>query len=291
MSVTSILSYYNKDYKDFRALLNKEIRTPKLNQEQIPPLLAPSISRNYALVGTAFDYYLRFSIEKKFRKVISSRWVAEASIELLGNSVKSNSDLKKFKDLWVSYKEKLTESKTIYNEYLVKDAIDLIELSKTCFFLAKLDLFYRGAINSYDTLLTCVLVEDYDIEDLMGIIKVCDPNIFKPGYSIILNPTFGKASKMVGGGDADLIIDKRLIDIKVTKEVKILRPYFNQLICYYLLSLIGGVDGIEEMTIKEIGLYFARYNYLWSVKIKKLATEGQFIKLKEFLEQKLKKYR
>ena len=118
MSVTSILSYYNKDYKDFRALLNKEIRTPKLNQKQIPPLLAPSISRNYALVGTAFDYYLRFSIEKNFRKVISSRWVAEASIELLGNSVKSNSDLKKFKDLWASYKEKLTESAfKKYTEY------------------------------------------------------------------------------------------------------------------------------------------------------------------------------
>jgi hypothetical protein len=64
MSVTSVLSYYNKEYKDFRTLLSQEVGTPDLTkqfnlvrynymntQSQIkkgekPTLLAPCVSGN-----------------------------------------------------------------------------------------------------------------------------------------------------------------------------------------------------------------------------------------------------
>lgn len=101
MSVTSILSYYNKDYKDFRALLNQEVPKPKLPEQYnlyiynriydhhklgigtIPPILAPCQSLNFGLVGTAFDYYLRGTIEKNFKNVLSTKLVSESAINKL----------------------------------------------------------------------------------------------------------------------------------------------------------------------------------------------------------------
>lgn len=288
MSVTTVLSYYNKDYKDFRSLLTQEVPTQKLTKGEIPSLLAPCRSRNYALVGTAFDYYLRFTIEKKYKNVVSTKWVSELAIEQLSNLVENNSILKKYNHLMKEVNEKFLESQQAYRNYLIANNQDINTLLKSCLFLARLDLFFRGAIDPFDTLLMANVIEEDDIKDLLGVIEICDINYFKPKVAIMLNPTFGIASKMIGGADADLIIDRKLIDIKVTKEFRLPRPYLNQLLCYYLLSMIGGVDKAEDLQINELGIYYARHNFLWTIKVDKLAKSEQFDKMKNFLEQKLK---
>jgi hypothetical protein len=101
-------------------------------------------------------------------------------------------------------------------------------------------------------------------------------DLFKPREKIILNPTFGKGSKLVGGADADLIIDNTLVDIKTTKEQKITRPIFNQLIGYYLIYLIGGIDNHENVRIDNLGLYFSRYNTLWTIPVKEIGSDDKF---------------
>lgn len=44
------------------------------------PMLAPPISRRPALVGTAFDYLLRFRLQREFAGCTTQPWVAEGAV-------------------------------------------------------------------------------------------------------------------------------------------------------------------------------------------------------------------
>ena len=83
--------------------------------------------------------------------------------------------------------------------------------------------------------------------------------LFRAKRRCVLNPTFGRGSSLVGGADGDLIIDYTLIDIKTTKHLTFEREFFNQLIGYYVLSCIGGIDDCGRGKIKHVAIYYARY--------------------------------
>ena len=40
-------------------------------------MAAPPLTENFSLVGTAFDYLLRFYIERQNPKAVTRKWVAE----------------------------------------------------------------------------------------------------------------------------------------------------------------------------------------------------------------------
>lgn len=123
---------------------------------------------------------------------------------------------------------------------------------------------------------------------IIYISKHCNLNLFSPKKKIILNPTFGEGSTLVGGADADLIIDNTLIDIKTTKDLKISRPIFNQLIGYYLIYLIGGIDNHKDVNIENLGIYFSRYNVLWTISTKEIGNQEDFNKAIMLLKSKRK---
>jgi hypothetical protein len=79
MSLTSILSYNNKQYQEFRALLEDLFPTPKFIGETT--IKVEPRTKNYALIGIAFDYLLRFSLGKKYKSLVhSSTWVSEEAM-------------------------------------------------------------------------------------------------------------------------------------------------------------------------------------------------------------------
>jgi len=87
---------------------------------------------------------------------------------------------------------------------------------------------------------------------------------------------------MVGGADADLVIDEMLIDIKTTKIFQMKREYYDQLIGYYTLYRIDGIDGMPgNYEIKKLGVYFSRYGYLHIYDIEDIIDENKF---PEFIE-------
>ena len=101
---------------------------------------------------------------------------------------------------------------------------------------------------------------------------------------ILLNPTFGKASRMVGGADADIVAGGMLIDIKTTKKPKLDRRHFDQLAGYYALAAIGGIDGMDKFgaggsPIDKLGIYFSRYGKLHAFSVDDLARDdpGEFV--------------
>ena len=102
-----------------------------------------------------------------------------------------------------------------------------------------------------------------------------------------MNPTFGNASIMVGGADADLVIDEMLIDIKTTKIFQMKREYYDQLIGYYTLYRIDGINGMPGANkIKRLGLYFSRHGYLQLYNIKDIIDETKFPEFIEWFKNK-----
>ncbi len=294
--------------------------------------MSPLNSRLW-VVGSAFDYLLRFYIKYLNTKAITRPWTAESSVILLKIYYKNDKilftrkeykkplDIKNigikiqsknvkpfmFVPRYVSeipskLKEKneinkkialyfaeelLSQVKKEYSKFLKKGKIKN-DLIKSTLFLAELEHIFRPGTIPISKLIW-KYIDNKNIDDLRNLISVVEPELFKADKICLLNPTFGKASKLVGGADADLVIDDMLIDIKTKKKLQMNRNYFNQLIGYYTLYRIGGIDGMPPQNeIKKLGIYFARYGYLHLYKVKDIIDENRFTKFMEWFKERAK---
>ena len=178
------------------------------------------------------------------------------------------------------------ETEKKYNEYIKNGKFD-DGLLKSAINLAQVDVIYRAGI----------IVENFgnadekDIEDLRNLISIVPKEQFIAKKICTLNPTFGKASKLVVGADADIIIDNKIIDIKTTKKLELRRDDFNQLIGYYILSKIGEIDGLpSQHEIKQVGIYFSRYGYLYTIDLFDIMNSTSPSFIDEFKEKAIEKY-
>ena len=88
------------------------------------------------------------------------------------------------------------------------------ELIRISFKLATIDMVVRAG----KILLPPNAVKG-DIIDMENLFRVLvDSGLLVPKRRAFLNPAFDKDSVLVGGADADLILDDTLIDIKTTKS-------------------------------------------------------------------------
>jgi len=151
-------------------------------------------------------------------------------------------------------------------------------------FLARLDEVYRArSINvvdeyfletkgktyfsQYRTLTTEAVVEN-----------VCEMSILFDTWfnsiekkNAILNPTFGDFSKIVGGADADIIIDGVLIDLKTRNKLGYVGDDFAQLFGYAAMAQK------ISMNLKTVGIYHARFGVFTSVKLDNPLLPPEFL--------------
>lgn len=229
-------------------------------------LLAPPISGRASHIGTAFDYLLRFHLERTFAPSVTTKWIAEHAITALDRGA-----IEYDKGWLADAKSKLRAAQTAHHNYLDTGKVG-DDLIRSAFDLVQLDVFYRTG-RTYDF----VTAENADVDDLRNLLTVAVRCFPKPSQTCYLNPNFGEASSLVSGADADLIIDGVLIDIKTTKTLSFKQDMYNQLIGYYLLSRLGRINDKENVDLSSAGIYFARYGLLHTVStvgLKKTAEEG-----------------
>jgi hypothetical protein len=98
MSLTTFLEHN----ADVRAQLRATFVKPDFRLKS--SLLAPPLTESYGLVGTAFDYVLRFYVEKLNPGTQSSSWVSEQGLAILcaygnrrkaGNAIRQMAEAKK----------------------------------------------------------------------------------------------------------------------------------------------------------------------------------------------------
>jgi len=283
------------DNKDVKKKFHQEFPKPEFSIKR--ELLATPSSELYFLVGIAFHYLMGFYLEYLNPKAIApKRWIAEDILSALNELevIKSGGKLKS----WRGIKEpdlqlypELSKARNIISEAKENHSIFLQNgeitdnLVRSALLLAPLDEYYRRGVVDKNIGLVDVKI----VEDLRKMISLVDANIFKANEICILSPTFGEASLLIGGADADLIIDDMLIEIKTSKKLELQRDYFNQLIGYYALYKIGGINDMpKKHEIKRFGIYFSRYGYLHVININDIIGNKTFPGFLQWFKEKAK---
>ena len=233
----------------------------------------PPLATNPRIVGTAFDYLLRFFLQRMNVFSQTGRWIAEAGLESIGSSGIGYDDETKS----VTYDPDphrrkadtyIQEAKQEHQAYL-KTGLVTDNLLFACLRLAYLDVAHRAGPDRIDWR-HLKKPDAKDVADLRALLLIVNEPSFRAKHTCLLNPTFGAATKLVRGADADLFIDGCLIDIKTTKNPYLDNRDFLQLIGYYLLH---GFDGIghgsdtKKHSVTSLAIYFSRYGFLWKVAV------------------------
>jgi hypothetical protein len=267
MSLTTFLAK-----PDVREKFSSEFVKPKFQVKK--EIVAPPLTTRYGLVGTAFDYLLRFHIEYwNPQFVVERNWIAETALNLLSNEYLEKGEVI------------VKQAKTNLNHFLETGKCD-DELLKSALLLASLDPIFRAGVGKE----YIGLVDEQDVQDLRNLISVVAMQTFKAQKSLILNPSFGKASQMVGGADADLIIDDMLVDIKTTKNLELPKDYFHQLIGYLTLYYLNGVIERKKSLpeINKLALYFSRYSYLHVIQVESIASYEKLAQFGKWFSERAK---
>lgn len=267
MSLTSFLK--NKEVREMSA---GDFKKPK--RKNSAEMKAAPVTNHYALIGVAFDYLMRFYLKYHYPQAIEKPWVAISGAKTavtdeefeawLFSKEKGAEIIETDSKYLISKRESLPKtvlrclyySEEVYESYLSSGVMD-DQIIIASIFLAQLDSLFRPLWLDNEI----GVVDKSEIQDLKNQIALVNYEDFKPKHYCILNPTFGEGSKLVGGADADLIIDNKLIDIKTTRNLKITPDFFFQIVGYYILERIGGITPrpVKLLDIDEIGFYYSRY--------------------------------
>lgn len=273
-------------------LLREMVRSPGP-----PPKLSPLVpvrSEHPRRVGTAFDYLLRFHLQSVNPTAQGDRWVAESGVYSLSYvRVGSGIDpLEYFDNPALQERTALAhkcleEARFFHRDYLSTGLLR-DDLLVSTLRLAELDVIYRAGQDyvSWDVLESA---NSNDVADLRALYEVAQKINWRAEKACFLNPTFNTASPLVGGADADVILDSQLIDIKTTKDIKLDKHYLYQLVGYYLLLLLDGVTnpgkggGADEAIlyaetiseITELSIYFSRFGHLHKIRADELMPPNQ----------------
>ena len=272
MSLTSFV-----EIKDVREKFNETFSKPKIGANVA--LQFASQTKNYGLVGQGFDYLLRFYLQRIHPFATSTGWLAEAAI------IVSKVPLTLKQEVFAQGIVK--RAKAAFNQYQNDGNVN-IELAKSALCLAQLDLLFRPGI----LVPNLGTPEDADVDDLIKLMSLVTPDLFQAREVCVLNPTFGVASRLVGGADMDVVLDDMLVEIKTTKGKILERGHFNQLLGYYVLSRIAPIDGAPpKHKINRLGIYSARYRQFYTINLKDIASESVFLNFTTWFEQRAKEGR
>lgn len=282
------LTLFLENNADVRERFRQEFRKPKFSVSR--ELMAPPLTTHYGTVGAAFDYLFRLVIQRlnPHTTIARERWIAEEAVDLLAQEAGVCSfdlDAKQWRyvepptreislnvSLWEKGKKIVSGAQKHWVEYLKTGRVSDV-LIESALLLATLDPIFRAGVGHE----MIGKVDKADIRDLKALLSAVDEKIFTGRTLCLINPTFGAASVLVGGADADLVIDDTIIDIKTTKKLALDRSYLDQLLGYYILHHIGGVGKLNpKPMITKVALYFSRYGYLHVIQLSELINSTTF---------------
>ena len=268
---------------EVRDLIDNNTNMPKYKIET--KMKAEPLTKNFPLVGSAFDYFIRFYLKRRNLQTVSDPiWNAEIVCNTMADSkliISPNHALIDAPDRFmfkrgiprenekeIKYLIKhLVSAQNSYHEYLNTGVISE-ETLKSCFLLARIETSMNGKIDSnFDK------IEQKDIEDLRNLTNVLSPDSFSYAERCVIKPSL-KATFLPKITEADLIIDDTIIDVKVTKTPRLTREIFRQVAAYFILYNYDGATNfalnrdISNFSINKMGVYFARHGILYKFNAK-----------------------
>jgi hypothetical protein len=287
MSLTSFI-----DEPDVKAWFkaNFPFRAPKFQ----PLACSEPRTKRFTLIGTAFDYLLRFKLQQTCPYAVVKPWVAEylaGQVEIAvglaeeaeyeeGMLLGLDLDIDTIKSVWQAMKQ----ARANHASYLASGVLT-DDLLRSAIHLAQMDSWFRAGVLG----IPFGEVDEEDVKDLRNLWNIIPMGLLSAEKVCLLNPVFG-SSALVGGADVDIVLDDVLIDIKTTKFLKVSRDYINQLLGYYILHRIGGLVGAPHgHQINTIGIYFSRHGYLHTWPITDFVNEITYPDLQQWFENRANK--
>lgn len=272
MSLTSLVRYKTP----VRERMALDFPRPKLSLQA--KLQVPSLATNRPMIGTAFDYLLRFHLQRNHNFSVSFPWVAESAhgkISEYGDAgilLVSGHRLLPSGQIRDSMARYIRRARRLLTQFIAGAPVTA-DLARAAMNLAHCDVFYRA--HKIDERFGKPSVAQ--IDELLRLIEAVDWSQLRAERICLLNPRFGEGSTFIGGADADLLLDDTLIDVKTTASLRIRVEDWRQLIGYAALNEhfpIGG--GSDPMPLRRIGFYFSRFGYLASWPIAELVDMNRF---------------
>ncbi|MBD0390627.1 MAG: hypothetical protein ICV54_30055 [Nostoc sp. C3-bin3] len=247
---------------DVKARFKAEFPKPKLDLKQEILAAAPNGS-DVRLVGTVFDYLLRFYIKYQNPHAEESEWIAEYALRHFNRRSQN--------DLFNQAKNVIDQARNNYQEFLINGQFTN-ELLQSALLLGRLDAVLRaGYIHD-----AWSAINEQDIQDLRNLVSLLKPELFKSSRKIILNPTWANAARLVRAADGDLILDDLLVDFKTVKELKLELRVFRQLMGYYTLSVIQRTLQEDAIELKRLGIFFSRFGMLYEFNVRDVVNFDTF---------------
>jgi len=275
-----MLTSFIRDNADVRQRMDLEFKKPHLAASK-PPLV-PHLSGRSSLIGTAFDYLLRFRVSRINPQTIQGRrWVAEAAVEYLTAFDHWEKD-----SPFLPAAMKIIADAKLHLAAFLADGIVSRSLIKSSLLLATLDSFVR----SFDAKEELIgIIHEEDIDEIQSLSNLVNEKDFKAHNLCLLNPTFGLASELVEGADADLVIDDTIIDIKTTKFLRLDVGAFRQVMGYYVLHHLGNVGELDpKPAITKVAIYFSRYGFLFQIPLADIVNPNTFPDFLRWFEKRAK---
>ncbi len=261
---------------------------PPFNLEA--PLRAPPLTKNYSLMGTAFDYLLRFHLKQKHPEAIEKKWIAESAVDKVQArlAILEQDELKKphFLGMHEFFKNGALELKTAKKEYakFLKRCKLTEDLLNSIIQLARLDPYFRAGYMDRDL----GSADSNDINDLKQLYELIPKKIFSGGTNVLLNPIFPFGSRLVGGADCDVILDREMIDFKTTKFLQLKKDYWVQLVGYAVLADLALTVKNDFPKLESFGIYFCRHGVTWNYPINSIYENSKYPRFREWFVQQAK---
>jgi hypothetical protein len=272
MSLTSFLS----ESPEIRSLLKTHFPL-EYKSVVFPHMKAPPLTTNYALIGQAFDYLLRFYMQRHNPHAPRrGLWIADFVRDTPATSSKKN-----VANTALPYVENAHRN----HERYLEDGQATDELLASCLDLAAIDgLFRAGELRG-----SLGVADPRDLRDLRNLLALVPSTPFLDGEKVHLNPAFAFPS----GADCDLWIDTALIEIKTTKLSGLKQEQYQQVLGYLLCILHRQYEQGRDLfpcPVQHLGVYFSRHGFLWMVDISTIASEEVFHRFLPLWDEHVKGY-
>lgn len=240
------------------------------------PLVSQQIGTDPRLIGTAFDYLLRFHVERLNPGAISKTWVSEAVVLAIEKALANGRPIRvqdsskringKMCEIYGADEDPGTtarkvrnafeRARTEYRRYISGGPLRR-ELLSSCCVLARLDWMFRRGLDFGGLSGKWNTCKESELIELRQLLAAVDPGLFAASKRCVLNPRF---QTNLLAADGDLLIDDKIIEIKVVSRYRQDQRDWDQLFGYYALYRHAGVEGVHRNAqIRHLGIYSARF--------------------------------
>lgn len=286
------------DMPDFKEKLTP--LRPKLSRKIAAPLKVEPRSNRYGMVGTAFDYLLRFELHRRVPNAAAYPLIAEQAPDIIWKGTESNGS----GDLVISWLdevdplygraasiianrvrsivERAKKAIAAYVKFRMPNRGTQAALAAHAIRLSRLDpVIYKAPLDQRFE----EEPDSQDIEDLLSLLAIVPFESLLHDKVLLLNPIL---SCEWGVYRADLITSDMLVDFKTTMKSEMKPDDLDQLFGYFLLARHQRQTDPTFPEIKRLALYFSRHGYLWSVDAATWIKHPQFAEVEKWFFERAK---